>query len=167
MNLETILPYLRDFGGILIILMTIVQIAPIKINPWSWLASTIGNALNRDLSKKIDQVAAKQAEVEYKLDLHIAENEKENALMNRREILTFARQILSGQKHTKESFCEILNIIDDYQRYCDRHPQFANNRCLFAIDMIKDNYKERLAKADFLAEAQRAKKYKEKGVNLE
>ena len=48
----------------LLILMTLVQIAPVKINPWSALAKAIGKAINADISKRLD-------EIEKKLDSHI------------------------------------------------------------------------------------------------
>ena len=33
-------------GGILLAVLTVIQIAPIKINPWSALAKAIGRAIN-------------------------------------------------------------------------------------------------------------------------
>lgn len=38
----TIKELLLGGGGLLLILMTLVQIAPIKINPWSALAKQLG-----------------------------------------------------------------------------------------------------------------------------
>lgn len=46
-------------GGILLLTLSIVQIAPIKINPWSWLASLIGDAVNKNMIEKIDSVETK------------------------------------------------------------------------------------------------------------
>lgn len=35
-------------GGIVIVLaMTVVQLAPVKINPWGWLARKLGKAVNK------------------------------------------------------------------------------------------------------------------------
>ena len=33
---------LVDGGGLLLVLMTLVQIAPVKVNPWSWVAKMVG-----------------------------------------------------------------------------------------------------------------------------
>ena len=60
----TIQEILAGGGGLLLILMTLVQIAPVKINPWSALAKAIGKAINADISKRLD-------EIEKKLDSHI------------------------------------------------------------------------------------------------
>ena len=46
-------------GGLLLILMTLVQIAPIKIDPWSALARIIGKAVNADISSRLDGIEAK------------------------------------------------------------------------------------------------------------
>ena len=48
----TIQEILAGGGGLLLILMTLVQIAPVKINPWSALAKAIGKAINADISKR-------------------------------------------------------------------------------------------------------------------
>ena len=36
-------------GGLLIVLLTMVEIAPIKFNPWSALAKGIGRAINAEM----------------------------------------------------------------------------------------------------------------------
>lgn len=38
-------------GGLLAVLLTLVEIAPIKINPWSALAKAIGRAINADVRR--------------------------------------------------------------------------------------------------------------------
>ena len=52
----TIQEILAGGGGLLLILMTLVQIAPVKINPWSALAKAIGKAINADISKRLDEI---------------------------------------------------------------------------------------------------------------
>lgn len=55
----TIQEILAGGGGLLLILMTLVQIAPVKINPWSALAKAIGKAINADISKRLDEIEKK------------------------------------------------------------------------------------------------------------
>ena len=38
-------------GGLLLIALTVVQLVPIKINPWSWIAKTIGRAVNAEITR--------------------------------------------------------------------------------------------------------------------
>ena len=49
MSLQEIL---MNGGGALFILLTLVQIAPIKVNPWSTLAKWFGRAINADMLKE-------------------------------------------------------------------------------------------------------------------
>jgi len=135
MNLRELL---AGGGGLLLVLMTLVQIAPVKLNPWSWLARAIGRAIN--------------AEVINKLDAHITMDDRRCADGHRARILHFNNELLRDIDHTKEEFIEVLAEIDAYERFCDDHPDYPNNRAVLAIENIRENYKERLKKHDFLQE---------------
>jgi len=130
-------------GGVLLIAMTLVQIAPVKVNPWSWLARCVGKAINGDVLKKLDVL-------ENRLDGHITMDDERNADLHRARILQFNTELLRGTQHTEEDFNEILYNIDCYERYCEAHPEYRNNRAVHAIMNIKRVYDERLAKHDFL-----------------
>ena len=39
----SILEILASGGGVILLLMTMVQIAPVKINPWRWVGRMIGS----------------------------------------------------------------------------------------------------------------------------
>ena len=132
-------------GGLLLVAMTLVQIAPVKINPWSALAKAIGKAVNVDISRRLD-------EIEGKLDGHIEMDDRRNADSRRAQILHFNNELLRPIDHTKEEFVEVLAKIDDYERYCEEHPEYPNNRAVLAIENIREVYKERLKKRDFLQE---------------
>ena len=55
----TIKEILLSGSGLLVILMTLIQFAPIKINPWSALAKAIGKAINADMSSRLSEIGAK------------------------------------------------------------------------------------------------------------
>ena len=40
-------------GGLLFVLLSLVQIAPVKWNPWSALAKALGRAVNADLMQEL------------------------------------------------------------------------------------------------------------------
>ena len=126
-------------GGGLLLLLTLVQLAPIKVNPWSWLAKSVGKAIG---------IAA----VEKKLDEHISTDDRRDADRHRMEILRFNNELLRSIDHTKEEFIEVLAEIDAYERFCEDHPDYPNNRAVLAIENIRENYRERLKKHDFLQE---------------
>jgi len=132
-------------GGVLLILLTLVQIAPIKVNPWSALGKTIGRALNADVLRELEAVKKK-------LEWHITMDDQRVADGHRTRILHFNNELLRDIKHTKEEYLEVIAEIDAYEEYCREHPDYPNNRAVLAIENIRENYKERLRKHDFLQE---------------
>lgn len=123
-------------GGLLLVLMTLVQIAPVKVNPWSWLARAIGRAINAEVIKKLDD--------------HITMDDRRCADGHRARILHFNNELLRDIGHTQEEFFEVLTEIDAYEDYCREHKDYPNNRAVLAIENIREVYKERLKKHDFL-----------------
>ena len=135
--------WLAGGGGLLVALLTLVQIMPIKINPWSAIAKAVGRAVNADVLRELDAVTRK-------LDTHIRVDDERNADSYRTRILQFNNELLREIMHTREDFIEILAVIDDYERYCREHKEYKNNRAVCAIENIKRVYMERLQKHDFL-----------------
>lgn len=144
---------LTEGGEVLVIVMTLVQLAPIKINPWSWIAKRIGRAINADMSERLDGINAK-------LDGHISMDDRRTADGHRARILHFNNELLRDIDHTKEEFTEVLTEIDAYEEYCREHPEYPNNRAVLAIENIREVYKERLREHDFLQESSAARKEK-------
>ena len=130
-------------GGLLAAVMTLLQIAPIKLNPWSWMAKAIGRAIN-------GEVLAKLGQAEERLDKHITMDDRRTADGHRSRILHFNNELLRDLPHTKEEFIEVLAEIDAYESYCRDHKDYPNNRAVLAIDNIRSTYKDRLKKHDFL-----------------
>ena len=143
MSIEEIISY---GGGTLLFLMTLIQIAPIKMNPWSAIAKAIGKAINADVLKELDTVKKDLAD-------HVKANEVRNADEHRTRILRFNNELLRDISHTKEDFIDVLADIDFYERYCRDHKDYKNNRAVHAIANISRSYDERLRKHDFLRSA--------------
>lgn len=121
-------------GGALL-LLTLIQVAPIKVNPWSWLAKRIGKAMTGELESKVDRLSDDIREIR-------AENDKREADNRRVRILRFNDEIVRKIKHKKEHFQQILYDIDEYEKYCQCHPGYKNNIATDAIDRIKRTYKK-------------------------
>lgn len=147
MNMQEILV---GGGGVVLILLSLVEISPIKLNPWSRLAKWLGRAINADVIKEIETVKATQAATRERLETHIVTNEKREADNCRARILRFNNELIREIPHTKEEFVEVLKDIDEYERYCREHKDYANGRAVHAIANIGRVYDERLEKHDFL-----------------
>lgn len=139
----TVKEMLMGGGGLLILLMSIIQIAPIKLNPWSAIARTIGKAVNADLMKELSVTQSMLKE-------HIEMDDKRNADMHRWRILDFNNELLQDVPHTREDFIDILAEIDEYEDFCKSHPDYKNNRAAHAISNIGRVYDDRLKKHDFI-----------------
>ena len=137
-------------GGGLLLLLTFIQIAPIKVNPWSAIVRGIGKALNGDVLKKLDVLEAGQVETRKRLDEHIRIDDDRNADTHRSRILHFNTELLRGDKHTRVDFIETLAEIDFYEHYCREHPDYENNRAVLAIENIERVYKDLMENGGFL-----------------
>ena len=130
-------------GGILLAAMTLIQIAPIKLNPWSALAKAIGRAINGEVIAKVDRLEREL--------LGMKENQEErDAISCRARILHFGDETIHGVRHTKEHFDQILRDITTYERYCDDHPNFENNTTVLTSQRIEDIYEDCLKTKEFL-----------------
>ena len=131
----------------------IIQIAPIKINPFTWLAKKIGNALTADLKSDLkndfNELNDKVNNIEVKLELHINENKKERVADYRARIIRFNDEIMEEKTHTKEYYDNILEDIDKYEAYCNSHPDYPNNKAVMAIHNIKAKYEEHMENNSF------------------
>lgn len=146
----TVAEILLAGGGGLLVLLTLVQITPIKINPWSTLARLLGRAINGEVIGMLNEVKASQEASTERLNEHIRMDDKRNADAHRERILRFNNELVREIPHTKEEFVDVLADIDDYERYCEQHPEYRNNRAVHAIANIGRTYDERLVKHDFL-----------------
>lgn len=137
MTLSELLP--TDISGAavwLVILLSLVQIAPIKLDPWSWLARSFGKAINGDLMDEVRELRA---------DVDIMQ-----AGQARKRILRFNDELLRHELHSKEFFDDVLEDVDAYERYCGEHPKYRNSKAVLAISNIRRCYEKCEADGDFL-----------------
>lgn len=97
----------------------------------------------KDLTEAIEKLSEKVDKIDEKGD-------ERNAVNMRVRILRFRDEMLESRNHTHDSFQQVLSDIDEYEKYCDKHPGFRNNQTTATIEHIKHNYQERLEKHDFL-----------------
>ncbi len=134
---------ITDSGIVLLLILTVIQIAPIKVNPWGWIAKKVGQAVNGELITKVDKL-----EIEMQ---KITAEAQENTIINCRiRVLRFGDEILHGVEHSRNHFEQILRDIDQYEKYCHEHPAFENGVTDATIARIKDVYRHLLETNGFL-----------------
>ena len=137
-------------SGLIVAVMSIIQVSKIEINPQSWIAAQLGNALNAGVMKEIKDIKAELEETKKKLDAHIEEGEERKANDYRSSVLHFNNELVRGLGHTEEDYDEILRVIWKYNEYCKTHPKYKNNKMPHAIKNVERMYDEMLRTNGFL-----------------
>lgn len=154
--------------ALLLAISLLIEITPIKFNPWSWLAGKLGKAFNGEVMKEIGNLKKDMGEKINTLDTNmgtvkkevadirkdvgdIREEAKEREATNRRtRILEFGDEILHEVDYSKEHWDSILMDVSEYENYCDDHPHYMNNVAKATIKHIKYMYDKHLQEDTFL-----------------
>ncbi|MBR1631554.1 MAG: hypothetical protein IJ680_06815 [Paludibacteraceae bacterium] len=111
---------------------------------WAFLQWLIGRKSSNSVI--LEQIQALKKDVD-NLGSQMGADRASNA---RVRILRFDDELLEGRGHSKDSFDQCLLDIDTYNKYCEAHRDFKNSITSTASEHIKDCYKKRLEKHDFL-----------------
>lgn len=115
--------------------ITLIQIAPIKIDPWSWILRWIGNKINGDIRKDL---------AEFKRDF---EQTKANDM--RWNILNFANSCRRHEEHGKDEWRHVMAQIHEYEEYT-KEKHITNGVIEEDTKFLRELYHERNIKNDFL-----------------
>lgn len=119
-----------------------IQIAPIKINPWSTVIKWVGKLIMNDACGKMDSLITKVD----KIESDVTSNEKDRI---RWEILDFANSCRNNRKHTRDEFQHIVALHDKYQKLLEITHD-TNGVFEVEYNYIQGLYAERMEKNDFL-----------------
>ena len=102
MTINEIWEFLRGLdlgwtGAAILLLLSLIQISPVKLDPWDRIFAWIGGKLNGNLQKQVREIWIN---------------------MHRQAILQFARECRAGQEHSEEEWSHVLNVADEYEQYC-------------------------------------------------
>lgn len=106
-----------------------------------------------EVVESIDALSTKMDDrfniLDEKIDTVKAKADENNTVNCRVRILRFEDELQAKQKHSKDSWDQVMSDIDVYENYCDTHPNFKNNQTVATITHIKHGYNERLEKRDW------------------
>ena len=141
----------KAFGvGGLLLLSYFIKIPKLEINIWGWLARTIGDALNANQKKEIDEIRTSLKQLSDDFQAYKKADEELTMDSNRREIIQFSDEIRRGVRHSQEAYERILEVTDAYEKYCDSHPSYINSKAKFAKENIRETYAVVFKENDFL-----------------
>lgn len=142
--MEIINEYLSFKGAAAIaVLLSVIQISPIKISPWSYIGRTVGRFINGEVIEKVGRLEKDIKDIRHEIGEDRADTE-------RARILSFNGELLEGKRHTKAAFDQCLTDVDNYERYCSEHPEYKNNMTAISVQNIKRCYENCLKQHDFL-----------------
>lgn len=104
-----------------------------------WLGDFLRNKYSRTSNKAIISAVNN---IDYKVDCNWADS-------SRQRILRFSGEIRRGIRHDEEEFDDVLEAIDDYERFCKDHPQYQNSKAVQAIKNVKRVYDKCIQDNDF------------------
>ena len=140
-----------SWGVVLFIAVTgVIQLAPIKFDPWSKIARSVGRAINKEVIDKVNKLENDVSALREVGDSRDEKEDERHARTLRRDILRFGDEIRHIPKHSKERFDDILLEITEYEAYCDSHPDFKNRMTTATVHLIMSVYEKALEEDGFL-----------------
>ena len=105
MTINEIWEFLRGLdlgwtGAAVLLLLSLIQVSPVKLDPWDRIFAWVGGKLNGNLQKQVREIWIN---------------------MHRQAILQFARECRAGQEHSEEEWSHVLNVADEYEQYCQKN----------------------------------------------
>lgn len=97
-----------------------------------------------------EEILKKLDEIENKLNLHIADDERYRVEEGRTRFLRFCDECRRGVLHTEEHWNDIIKDIDVYKEYCMHHVDYQNERAVRTIDYLIEKYDEHIKNNTFL-----------------
>lgn len=152
---------LKTGGVALVILCTLAQIAPIKLNPWTWLwglvkkiggtiAKHVGRGINAEVMTELGSISKRLKALEDNDQQQDKDRAEDKALDARRRILQFADEIRRKVRHSEEHFNNVFEDIRYYKKYCGDHKDFENDKARISMEIIEETYKKCQRENDFL-----------------
>ena len=112
---------------LLIILLSLVQISPLRLNPWDSILGWIGKKTSGEMREQLKELK-KQVQ-----DMWVASH--------RQSVLTFAREARAGVEHSSDEWTNVLNTIAEYERYVASN-NISNGIVKADSEYIRDLYQE-------------------------
>ena len=119
---------------VLIILFSLIQIAPVKLNPWDRILAWFGGKINGKTQDQLKELKTQIDDLQKQVtDIWISNH--------RQSILTFARECRAKIDHDAEEWNHILAVADEYEVYCQKN-LVSNGVVKADTKYIRDLYQE-------------------------
>ena len=111
----------------LILLLSLIQVSPIKLNPWDNIFGWIGKKTNGATEKRLSDLEKQTREMWIN--------------QHRQSILTFSRECRAGVQHDSEEWANCLNQCATYEAFI-KEKNYPNGIVQSNIDYVRNLYQE-------------------------
>jgi len=112
---------------LIILLMSLIEVSPLKLNPWEKILGWIGRKMNGETEKRLKTVE-KQI-----MDMWVNGH--------RNSILIFAREARAGIEHSSDEWTNVLNQAEEYEAFV-RDKKITNGIITQDTEYIRNLYQE-------------------------
>ena len=130
----------------------VTAFAPIVVALITIIPTIIANRkkTQESIKQTTEALEKRMDKLQSSYDDHVKDYEAAKASSQRYRILRFYDEVCEGRRHSESHFEDILQDIDEYEKYCAHHEEYRNNRGHVAMQYIKDLYGKVKANGGFL-----------------
>lgn len=129
----TITHFLKEWAGLIAALGLLgIEIAPIKVNPISWVLRKIGNLLNYDIRKEVNSLTTKVDKIE--------ENQDFADVFNIKQRITNYHALLLNSGLDENQYRRCFELATKYRFYQKKYPGRVNGHMDAMVESIHNNY---------------------------
>jgi hypothetical protein len=89
---------------LIVLLFSLIQISPLRLNPWDNILGWVGQKVNGDMQAQLKELK------KHVQDMWVASH--------RQTVLMFAREARAGVEHSSDEWTNVLNMIAEYEAFC-------------------------------------------------
>ena len=128
-----IMHFLKDWASLIAVLGLLgIEIAPIKINPISWLFRKVGNLLNRDIKDEVTKLSHKVDKIE--------EGQDFTDIFNIKQRVTTYHALLLSSGLDENQYRRCFELETQYRVYQKKYPGKVNGHLDAMFEAIHTNY---------------------------
>ena len=125
--------YIKEYAALIGILGLIgIEIAPIKINPLTWILSRVGKLLNQDIKKEVNKLSDKVDKLE--------ENQDFTDIFNIKQSITTYHALLMNSGLDNNQYRRCFELETKYKEYKNKYPGRVNGHLDAMFEVIHANY---------------------------
>ena len=132
--------FIKEYAALIATLGLIgIEISPIKINPIKWCLRHIGNLLNQDIKKDVNNLTNEVNTLSSKVD-KLEEKDDFKAVSDIKKDVTNFHALLVGYGLDENQYRRCFELEEDYKKYKKKYPGKINGHLDAIFEAVHTNY---------------------------